>query len=244
MNHLQQAPYTDLDLRLEHAARDYELVLAAQAGSPSAFADLQAFYAQRLYATIVRITKNREDAEDALQDTFLRAYVALNTFEGRSSVFSWLTRIAINSALMLLRKRRRRAEVCFDLSAGDSDETLAWELKDSAPNPEQQYAQDQRYFALVNALQRLDPKLRVPLEIQMSADCSMNEIARKLGISVAAAKARLYRARRRLAAKSAGLYAVKQRHQQVGRTRSHSLSLGTEHQSTQAICRSKAGSLA
>ncbi|HEY5253197.1 MAG TPA: sigma factor, partial [Acidobacteriaceae bacterium] len=82
------------------AQRDEQLVSAAKAGSDEAFAELQNLYAQRLYSTIIRITKNHEDAEDALQDTFLRVYLALCSFEGRSSFYSWVTRIAINSALM------------------------------------------------------------------------------------------------------------------------------------------------
>lgn len=222
MNHTQHASHADSDLRQQLAVRDQQLVMAAQAGSPSAFADLQALYAQRLYATVVRITKNREDAEDALQDAFLSAYLALNAFEGRSSVFSWLTRIAINSALMLLRKKRRRAEVFFETSAGESDEIIAWELKDEAPNPEQRYAQRQKYVYLVNAMQRLEPNLRTPLQIQIDNECSLNEIARTLGISVAAVKARLYRARRRLAEKSGAMYSMKRYLPQVSRGRSHS----------------------
>jgi RNA polymerase sigma-70 factor, ECF subfamily len=205
-----QAAPADSELKNQLAVRGQQLVLAAQAGSSSAFADLRALYEQRLYATIIRITKNREDAEDALQDTFLRAYLALNAFEGRSAVFSWLTRIAINSALMILRRRRRRAEVFFDAPNGDSEEVAPWELKDDAPSPEHLYAFHQTFVRLNNALQRLGPRLRVPLEIHLGEDCSMSEIAQTLGITVAAVKARLYRARRRLAAsKFAGLNGAK-----------------------------------
>lgn len=98
----------DLPLGQLAAERDEQLVSAAKAGSDDAFAQLQHLYAPRLYSTIIRITKNHEDAEDVLQDTFLRVHLALCNFEGRSSFYSWVTRIAINSALMALRKRRAR----------------------------------------------------------------------------------------------------------------------------------------
>ena len=94
-------------------ARD-NVVSAAQKGRPTTFAELYAIYSRRLYRTIIAITRNPADAEDALQVTFLRAYLALDTFEGRSSVYSWLLRIAINSALMILRKRRARPEALLD----------------------------------------------------------------------------------------------------------------------------------
>ena len=92
------------------AAREVEMMIAPGTGSTTAFNELQKVYSSRLFKTILRITKNWEDAEDALQDTFLRAYLALHGFEGRSSVYSCLTRIAINSALMVLRRRRSRPE--------------------------------------------------------------------------------------------------------------------------------------
>lgn len=231
MNTTWQAIHIDLEMKQQLGVRDRELVLAAQAGSSSAFADLRGLYAQRLYSTILRITKNPEDAEDALQDTFLSAYLALNTFEGRSAIFSWLTRIAINSALMVLRRKRRRAEVSFDIPSGDSEDTPTWELKDEALDPEQRYAQLQRCVGLGNALQRLTPQLRAPLEIYMSGDRSMSEIARMLGISVAAVKARLYRARRRLAASTlVGLCGSSRHLPRLSRARSYSSSRDTERQ--------------
>lgn len=91
-------------------AREVEIMTVPQTGSTTTFDELQKMYSSRLFKTILRITKNWEDAEDALQDTFLRGYVAVHGLEGRSSVYSWLTRIAINSALMVLRRRRSRPE--------------------------------------------------------------------------------------------------------------------------------------
>jgi len=183
------------------ALRDRELVAAAQSGSSDAFTELQRYYSRPLYNTIIGITKNREDAEDALQDSFLRAFLSLRTFEGRSSFYSWLTRIGINSALMILRKRRNRAEVSVEPSI-DAQEDASWlEIKDSALNPEQLCDQHQRCTQMLRAVQRLDPSLREALQLQMKRNSSLKEIARTLAITEAAVKARLYRARQRLCAK-------------------------------------------
>lgn len=183
------------------AQRDEQLISAAKAGSDDAFAELQNLYAQRLYCTIVRITKNHEDAEDALQDTFLRMYLALRRFEGRSSFYSWATRIAINSALMVLRKRRARPEVSFDLPLDGTDNPPHLEIKDSSPNPEQIYDEREQWDRMWRSIQNLQPKLQETIQIQMASGCSIKEIARTFGISVASAKSRLYRARVRLGSK-------------------------------------------
>jgi RNA polymerase sigma factor (sigma-70 family) len=110
MNSEQATPLNIQTAERAIAPRD-EIVSASPAESPVTFEELHAIYSRRLFRTIVRITKSPEDAEDALQDTLLRAHLALGTFEGRSSIYSWLTRIAVNSALMILRKRRARPEV-------------------------------------------------------------------------------------------------------------------------------------
>ena len=81
----------------------------------AAFATLHNLYSRNLYRTVLLITKNREDAENAVQDSFIRAFVSISSFEGRSSFYSWLTRIGVNSALMILRRRRNQAEVSFEL---------------------------------------------------------------------------------------------------------------------------------
>lgn len=179
--------------------QDLEMVEAAQAGSTAAFDELQRLYSRRLFSTILRITKNREDAEDALQDTFLRAFQSLPQFECRSSVYSWLTRIAINSALMILRRRRRRREENSMSLHEEGDGYYPMEIEDKAPNPEQLCELRQRCNRLVDAIQRLRPQLRVPIEIQLVHELPIKEIAKELNISLPAVKARLYRARARLA---------------------------------------------
>jgi len=179
-------------------ALDDEIVVAAQAGSSSAFEELHSIYSRRLYQTIFSITRNPHDAEEALQDTFLRAYRSIKTFEGKSKVYSWLTRIAINSALMVLRKRRVRSEVSFELQPEDGGETIALEVKDSAPNPEELCILHQRQHRTLRAIHRLSPHLRVPIRMQLTRGWSIGEISRALNISEAAVKSRLYRARLQL----------------------------------------------
>jgi RNA polymerase sigma-70 factor (ECF subfamily) len=116
---------------------DLELVAAARAGSNSAFEELQGRYSRRLYKRIQSITRNHEDAEDALQETFLRAYLALDSFQGRSQFASWLMRIAINSALMVLRRRRSRLEISFEPSSDSGEPTQTIDIPETALNPEQ-----------------------------------------------------------------------------------------------------------
>lgn len=178
----------------------YDVVSAAQAGSPEAFRKLHVLYSRRLYRTIVAIMKNPQDAEDALQDTFLRAYLAIHKFEGRSNIYTWLTRIAINSAIMILRKRNARDEVLFDPQPDPQLETPFPEVRDSAPNPEEAYNLDHRRLETQRAIGHLDPHLRAPLWMQLTHGWSIREISEALNISEAAVKARLYRGRQRLSA--------------------------------------------
>lgn len=200
MGFVHQESLASRDLKQTRALRDNQLVLDAQGGSSAAFGQIQTNYRPQLYRTILAITRNHEDAEDALQDTFLRAYVGLRYFEGRSSVYSWLTRIAINSALTVIRKRRVRAEICLDPQYEETGAIPGLELRDTAANPEQLCDQRERSIGLLRAIRKLDPKLRAPLEIHLAHQPSMKEIAQTLSISLAAVKARLNRARARIMA--------------------------------------------
>ena len=144
------------------ASRDLELVAAARAGSNAAFEELQSRYSRRLYRRIQSITRNHEDAEDALQETFLRAYLALDSFEGRSQFASWLMRIAINSALMVLRRRRSRSEVSFEPSSESGEPAQTIDVPETALNPEQLYDLRQRSDCALRAIRKLDINLRTP----------------------------------------------------------------------------------
>src|SRR5271170_6062697 len=182
----------------DEPSRSKQLVADARSGSAAAFAELREIYAKRVYRKLLIITKNREDAEDALQDTFLRAYKALHAFEERASFSTWVTRIAINSALMILRKRRTRSEVSFDRPRETKEDLQDFELKDAGPTPEHICVHRQRYAHMLRSIRKLQPRLRQVIELQMMDDCSVREIAQALHISEAAAKSRIFRARARL----------------------------------------------
>jgi RNA polymerase sigma-70 factor, ECF subfamily len=178
--------------------REAELVIAAREGSKDAFEELQKLHWARLYKTVFRITKNREDTEDTLQDTFLRAYLALERFEGRSKFSSWLTRIAVNSALMGIRRQRARPQALMKQSSDRDDEAMPFDIRDSRLNPEQTYDQQQRCLRMLHAVERLNPKLHAPIQIRRLQECSIKEIAEILDLSESAARSRLHRARQRL----------------------------------------------
>jgi RNA polymerase sigma factor (sigma-70 family) len=173
---------------------DELLVSAAQGGDASAFVELKDRHANKLLLRIYRITKNWQDAEDVLQESFLKAFLHLPNFEGRSSFSSWITRIAINSALMLLRKRRA-VEISIDALAIDGETWSGWEIADIRKTPEESYAQSEVERHLRFAIRRLRPALRKAVHLRRSEDYSISEIAAVLGISVAAAKSRLVRAK-------------------------------------------------
>lgn len=169
------------------------LLESAKMGDPAPFAELCDRYVPRLFRIANRITRNREDAEDAVQDSLLRAFVHIRDFDARSAFGTWLTRIVINSALMILRKKRPSLELAMD---DDSClDVLSCRIADSAPNPEKRYLQNEQKQILTTAIQGLRPNLRRILEIQQTQECSMNETARMMGISVAAAKGRLFHAK-------------------------------------------------
>lgn len=184
--------------KMPAGSQDEQLVAALQAGTSEAFAELYATYSRRLFRTIFEITRNHQDAEDALQETFLRAHLRLSTFEGRSSIYSWLTRIAINSALMILRRRRIRPEMLFDPQPDAGIDTLALEIRDPNLNPEQICDLRQRKVNMLRAIGCLERQLQAPIQMQVMSGFSLKEISRVLNVSEAAVKARLYRARRRL----------------------------------------------
>lgn len=194
-NGKRKAQSVVLDLR---NAGDRRLVDAAKSGHATAFATLCERSIQQLLRITQRITGSHEDAEDAVQDALLNAYVHLTDFDGRSSFPTWLTRIAINSALMILRKKRTSREVALEIPAESDSGTLTFEIPDHTPNPERRYAQREEKTILNRAIQNLRPTLREVVEIQQLQERSMREAARVLGISLPAAKARAFHARKAL----------------------------------------------
>jgi RNA polymerase sigma factor (sigma-70 family) len=174
---------------------DAMLVAMAQSGDPSAFVELSQRHSKHVLLKIYRITNNWQDAEDVLQESLMRAFIHLHTFECRASFSTWLTRIAINTALMLLRKQKGVLRSTTDSSLDDSAQSEKWELRDHRENPEQHYARQQSANMLSGATLRLRPESRKIIELQQKNELSTKEIAQSLGISGAAVKSRLMRAK-------------------------------------------------
>lgn len=194
----QSSPQEEEILRSDEATDD-SLVLVAKSGDHDAFMELRRRHAKKLLPRIYRITRSWEDAEDVLQDSFLKAFVHLKSFEGRSSFSSWLTRIAINSALMMLRKRRV-VEISIDSTAAEGESWTGWELPDHGKNPEEAYVQRELEQHLHHATRQLRPALQRVVHLRRTEGYSASEIAAVLGISPSAAKSRLMRAKTALRA--------------------------------------------
>jgi RNA polymerase sigma-70 factor (ECF subfamily) len=173
---------------------DDGLVAAVQSGQEWAFAELCTRHTRRVFNTIYSVTKNREDAEDALQDSILRAFLHMKQFDGRSSFATWFTRIGINSALMILRKKRVRLETSMD-STVEGESWPHWEIADRSADPEEHYAGCERSMHLERAICRLPTTLRSVVELRQTEGHSIKQIAHSMGISIPATKSRLARAR-------------------------------------------------
>ncbi|MFT4113012.1 RNA polymerase sigma factor [Silvibacterium sp.] len=177
---------------------DSQLVAAAKLGDHHALEVLLQRHSRRVYRAILRITRNQEDAEDALQNTLIKAYLHLDSFDGRAQFSSWLIRIGINSALAMLRWNRARPQLSLDdesVSSGISDDRL----RDTSLDTEHIYLEQEQLMHLRRAVGRLRPKLREILLLHHSMDCTTRELADHTGISESAVKSRLMRARRELA---------------------------------------------
>jgi len=175
-----------------------ELVAAARSGDEGAFAILVKHHQKRILALALRYTRVREDAEDVVQQTFHKAFVYLEKFEGKSSFATWLTRIAINQALMLLRKRRALREEFMDETNSEGRETPGLNMAAADPDPEVTYSQRERARILHAAIAQLRPSLRVVIELQELGELSSRETAGRIGLSVSAVKARVFHGRRKL----------------------------------------------
>jgi RNA polymerase sigma factor (sigma-70 family) len=172
-----------------------ELIAAAKNGHGSAFGILCERHAEMILRVTFRITRNREDAEDAVQDSFLNAFVHLAGFDERSRFATWLTRIAINSALGQLRKKRGVREISMDVPSNTEETRPQLELPDRAPDPEENCRRRERREIVSAAVGRLRPRSRKVVEVHQLGEFSMKETAQILGISMAAAKARMFHAR-------------------------------------------------
>jgi RNA polymerase sigma-70 factor, ECF subfamily len=182
-----------------NVAREDEhlLVAAAKAGDASAFEELVNRYERKIFRLTMNITRNREDAEDAMQDAFMKAYSHLDRFQEESRFYTWLVRIAANEALMRLRKRRPN-QVSLDEPIESEDDFIPQQIEDWGPSPEQRFAQTEMRDILRSVIEELTPDFRIVFVLRDVEGLSTEETAEAVGISEAAVKSRLLRARLKL----------------------------------------------
>jgi RNA polymerase sigma-70 factor (ECF subfamily) len=178
-------------------ASESQLVASAQHGEPAAYAELCRRYREKVFRTVLKIVRNADDAEDVLQDAWMRAFIHIRSFDGRASFSTWMIRIAINSALAVLRKRRKQKEFSLDDSV-DPDNPRLMQMRELSSNPEERCIETERQRLVRQAIRRLPSKLRAAIEIRESQDGSMHELAMVAGVPVPTMKSRLQRARLKL----------------------------------------------
>jgi RNA polymerase sigma-70 factor (ECF subfamily) len=194
MNHKSEPTMTCLT----DPAAEQMLVVAAKNGDEQAFETLFKRHRQKILRVVLRYAHVREDAEDIVQLSFQKAFVHLHKFEGKSSFSTWLTRIAINEALMLVRRGRALREIPVDDSHHLGGAAAAMEIPDASPDPETSYLRRERVQILSETLGNLRPGMRKAIELRELAELSTEETARRMGVSVAAVKGRLFHARKKL----------------------------------------------
>lgn len=176
------------------------LVASAKAGDLAAFEELVSRYERRVFRLTMNITQNREDAEDATQDAFLKSFQHLENFQGGSRFYTWLVRIAVNEALMRLRRRRPNL-TSIDQPVENDGELIPHEIEDWGPTPEQRYARNELNSILTGVIGDLEPIYRAVFLLRDVEQLSTEETADILGITVPAVKSRLLRARLKLRSK-------------------------------------------
>lgn len=186
-----QAPQTE-------TSDDLALVRACKNGDCAAFEEIVKRYDRKLFRIAQYLMHNREDAEDAVQEAFLKAFQHLDQFREEAKFSTWLTRIAMNQSLMLLRKRRSTKEVSMNGNFQSDEGNLPIDVADWAPNPEDLYQTAQWREILRKTLQDLAPTLRVVFVLKDIEGFSLEQTAETLGLSVTAVKARSFRARLQL----------------------------------------------
>ncbi len=182
----------------EPLTEELQLVRQAKAGEIGAFEELVRRYDRNVFRIAQHITQNREDAEDVVQDAFLKAYQNLAQFQEQSKFYTWLVRIVVNEALMKLRKRRPERFVSLDEDIKTEEDSMPREIADWSPNPEQQYNQAELKDILGRTIQGLPPSFRTVFVLRDVEGLSTEETAEALELSVPAVKSRLLRARLQL----------------------------------------------
>jgi RNA polymerase sigma-70 factor (ECF subfamily) len=177
---------------------DVALVASARGGDVHAFETLVNKYDRQIFRIAQHITQNKEDAQDVVQDAFLKAYEKLDQFQGNSKFYTWLVRIAVNESLMRLRKRRTGKMVSIDDDIETEEGSVPRDLADWSPNPEQNYGQAELAEILRKTIQGLPHGFRIVFVLRDVDGLSTEETAETLGLSVPAVKSRLLRARLQL----------------------------------------------
>lgn len=176
----------------------HAIVLSARSGDEQAFGILFKRYQSKIFAVALRYTRIAEDAEDVVQETFQKAFLYLHKFEGKSSFCTWLTRIAINEALMLLRRRRVVREISVDDSSEGETAAPSLEVPEPGPDPEASYLKREEAEILSAAIDKLTLRLRTAIELRELGELSTQETARRMSLSVGAVKTRVFHGRRKL----------------------------------------------
>lgn len=174
------------------------LVARAKSGDATAFSELVSRYERKIFRLALNITRNHEDAEDVMQEAFVKAYTNLASFQGDSRFYTWLVRIAVNEALMKLRKRRPGEFSLDEPVASDDGDLTPRDIADWGPSPEQRFARTEMNEILTGAIEKLDPDFRIVFVLRDIEELSTEETAKLLNLSIPAVKSRLLRARLRL----------------------------------------------
>ncbi len=174
------------------------LVALSRGRDARAYSELVRRYEGKIFRLAQHITQNREDAEDVLQETFMRAYEHLDQFQGASKFYTWIVRIAVNQALMKLRRRKSDKSVSLDETIDTGEDTVVREIAAWDEDPEQRFSREELHGLLDSAVQSLDPLYRSVFVLRDIDDLSTEETAEALGLSVPAVKSRLLRARLQL----------------------------------------------
>jgi RNA polymerase sigma-70 factor (ECF subfamily) len=180
------------------AEDDLTLVHATKRGHASAFEELVKKYDRKLLRIAQSITHNREEAEDAVQEAFFKAYQRLDQFQESAKFSTWLIRIVLNEALMKLRRQRTAREESLDRDFQSDRDILPMDVADWSPNPQELYSAVEFREILIKCLLRLQPTLRIVFVLRDTEELSINETAEALGLSAVAVRARLFRARLQL----------------------------------------------
>ena len=174
------------------------LVAQAREGDKIAFGELVRRYEGKIFRLAQHITQNREDAEDVLQETFLKAYEHLDQFQGNSKFYTWVVRIAVNQSLMKLRRRKTDRSVSLDETIDTGEDTIVREIAAWGEDPEERFSREELGEILDSAVKGLETPYRSVFVLRDIEELSTEETANALGLSIPAVKSRLLRARLQL----------------------------------------------